>query len=419
MLSLQRIWCDQRGNAAIIFGLAVIPLLALGGGAVDLAYRGKVRSELQTAADTAAIAAARSVQQSGLQREDDADAVRADAEAKARQLLDAAFAHYGEPKPDAEILVTESGVRIAVRSDVKTSFLGVIGINKLNASGLAEVNLPPPVRIEIAMVLDYSGSMQTNNKYIRMTNAARSFIRKVRDDRGDRSKIGIVPFSEYVYATLPGGYIQGTPLADANTPTTACLLNRAYPYSASGEAPYAGAPESRWPRVTSTEPKCQEYPASNLMLRDLTDDFDGLDSALASMEPAGLTNIALASEMGWLMLTPDAPFDTAGPYSDIHLHKVMILLTDGMQTVEADGPSGETSTLAADDVTAELCQSAKSDGITIYTIAYDIEEQRIADLLLGCASDPGSYFDAAQSADIAGVFDSIYAQITESVWLSR
>lgn len=419
MRSLQRIWCDQRGNAAIIFGLAVIPLLALGGGAVDLAYRGKVRAELQAAADTAAIAAARTVQKSGLLRQDDEAAIRAEAEARARQLLDAAFAQYDEPKPNADIVVSETGVRIAIRSDVPTSFLGVIGINKLNASGLAEVNLPPPVRIEIAMVLDYSGSMHTNNKYVRMTNAARSFIRKVGDDRGDRSKIGIVPFSEYVYATLPGGYIRGTPPHAANTPTTACLLNRAYPYSASGEAPYAGAVDSRWPPVAATEPKCQAYAAGNLVVRDLSDNFDGLDQALASMQPAGLTNIALAAEMGWLMLTPDMPFDEAGPYSDMHLQKVMILLTDGMQTVKAEGPGGETSVLEADEVTAELCQSAKDEGITIYTIAYDISDQRIEDLLLGCASDPGSYFDASQAADIAGVFDSIYAQITESVWLSR
>ena len=155
-----------------------------------------------------------------------------------------------------------------------------------------------------------------------------------------------------------------------------------------------------------------------MTVRDLTSDFDALDNALAGMEPAGLTNIALAAEMGWHLLTPDAPFDTALPYSDMHVQKIMILLTDGMQTVSAEGPGG-TSTLAADDVTAEVCEGAKAEGVRIYTIAFDIDETRIQDLLRGCASSVGNYYDARESADIGGVFDSIFAQISESVWLSR
>jgi Flp pilus assembly protein TadG len=415
---IRNIWRDQGGNAAIIFGLAVIPLIALGGGAVDLAYRGKVRGELQAAADTAAIAAARTLQQAQLKSGAEWDVLKADAEARAAQLLDATFARY-DPKPTADIFVSEDTVRISLHNDVKTSFLGVIGINKLDAGGLAEVNVPDPVRVEVGMVLDYSGSMRDNDKYIRMTEAARNFIRKVRDDRGDRSKIGIVPFSEYVYATLPGGNIRGTPPAEINNPMAACLLNRAYPYSASGETPLQGTPESRWPQANPTDPKCQAYAAGNLMVRDLSNDFDGLDAALAVMQPAGLTNIALATEMGWQLLSPDLPFDAGRPYSDTKVEKILILLTDGMQTVKAEGPSGGVSTLAADEVTAENCVNAKAEGIDIYTIAFDIDEERIQNLLRGCATDPANYYDAREAADIAGVFDSIYDQISETVFLSR
>jgi Flp pilus assembly protein TadG len=413
------IWRDQRGNAAIIFGLAIIPLLALGGGAVDLAYRSKVRGELQSAADTAAIAAARSVQQSSSDEGEDWDERKAEAEGKATEMLDTAFVNLGAARPATNVEVTPETVRISLRSDVPTSFLGVIGINKLHASGLAEVKLPDPTLVEIALVLDYSGSMRDNDKYIRMTAAARNFVQKVGDDRADRSKIGIVPFSEYVYATLRGGYIRDTESGIVNTPTTACLLNRGYPYSASGETPLAGTPESRWPQADPASPKCQAYGAGDLKVRDLSNDFDALDSALAAMEPAGLTNIALAAEMGWHVLSPDMPFDTARPYSEVKVEKIMILLTDGMQTVKADGPTGENSTLAADDVTAEICTNAKAENIRIYSIAFDIDEERIANLLRGCASDAGNYYDARESADIAGVFDSIYEQISETVWLSK
>jgi hypothetical protein len=252
-----------------------------------------------------------------------------------------------------------------------------------------------------------------------MTAAARDFITKVATDRGDRSKVGIVPFSEYVHATVPGGMIRGTPAGDANTPMTTCLLNRDYPYSAGDSTPSSSIDASRWPQVELSDPKCQEYADGNLAVRDLTNDFTSLGDALSDMEPTGLTNIALASEMGFHMLAPNRPFETARDFSDAHLQKVLVLLTDGMQTVSAMGPSGDVSTLAADETTAEVCANAKAEGIRIFTIAYDINEERIRDLLSGCASSPASYFEPAGVAGIDDVFEEIYAQIAESAWLSR
>ena len=218
-------WRNQRGNTAVIFGLAVIPVLALGGGAVDFAQRARIKGEIQAAADTASLAAARIVQTRQLTRDsnwdDNWEEVRQNAETTARNLLTAAFKNIrAEGTPDYSIEITEELVIIHAHYDMKTSFLPVIGMNTLPAKTLAEVNLPEPILVEIALVLDYSGSMNDNGKYARMTAAAQQFIDKVSKDRGDRTKIGIVPFSEYVLATVPGGMIRGTPAVDANTPMT-------------------------------------------------------------------------------------------------------------------------------------------------------------------------------------------------------
>jgi hypothetical protein len=96
----------------------------------------------------------------------------------------------------------------------------------------------------------------------------------------------------------------------------------------------------------------------------------------------------------------------------------MILLTDGVQTVNAKGPTGGFSTLEADGATAQLCQNAAAAGVRIFTIAYDIKDERVRTLLAGCAGKNGGYHEA-QGDDISEVFDAIYAQISESVWLSR
>ncbi len=420
MRRIREFWLDQGGNAGMIFGLAIIPLLALGGGAVDLAYRSKVRGELQGAADTAAIAAARIVQVGERSGNSDWDSVSGDAEAKATELLDAALAQIRESAdPAVDVQVNGRTVRITAALDVKTSFLGVIGINSLPARAKAVVNLPEAVKVEIALVLDYSGSMRDNDKYVRMTSAARDFISRIEQDRPDSSKVGIVPFSEYVLASMPGSTLRGTSVADANTTKTVCLSNRDYPYSSTNETPYSAVEASRWPFRETTDAKCAAYQAGNLRLRDLTDDFAGLKGTLAAMSPVGLTNLTLGTELGWHMLSVGEPFDTARDAADANLRKILILLTDGVQTVSASGPAGATSTLAADDVTAELCAGAKEAGIRLFSIAYDVDDERVRTLLSGCASNPSSYFDARGVTDISGVFDAIYSQIAESVWLSQ
>lgn len=420
MQRLRSFLADQAGNTAVVFGLAAIPIVALGGGAVDLAHRADIRVEIQSATDAAALAAARIVQAAQAERDPDWDAVKAAAQDSANAMFRASITGIGE-SANAEPVVAIEGMAVTVFADVdvETSFLTLVGISSLNADAFAEVNLPALAMVEMALVLDYSGSMEDNDKYVRMTNAATTFIEKVGEARGERSRIGIVPFSEYVYATLRGGDIRGTGPAEANEDVAACLRNRDYPYSVTDETPYSGVEASLWPQADPSGPECQEYPQGGLQLHDLTDDFGALTGALATMRPVGLTNITLAAEMGWHILSANRPFETARDYSDSEVQKILILLTDGMQTVEAMGPGGDVSTLAADEATAELCQNAKDTGIRIFTIAYDLEEQRVHDLLSGCASGASSFFEAEDADDISDVFDGIYTQIAESMWLSR
>ena len=47
---------DRRGNVAIIFALAILPILAGVGSAIDYAVATKIRTQLQKAADSASLA---------------------------------------------------------------------------------------------------------------------------------------------------------------------------------------------------------------------------------------------------------------------------------------------------------------------------------------------------------------------------
>jgi Flp pilus assembly protein TadG len=212
---------DQRGNTAIIFAFAIAPLIALSGGAVDLSNRANINTEMQSAADTAALAAARTVQAAaGTERGDEVKwgKLKKEAERAAQDVFTAATGTLSGMKVQPKISVTKDTVTVSALTDVPTSFLGVIGIGKLKASALAEVGIPKPVKVEIALVLDYSGSMRENDKYIRMTKAAQEFIAKIGQQRSEDTKIGIVPFSEFVYATVLGRDVRESRQNLAGTP---------------------------------------------------------------------------------------------------------------------------------------------------------------------------------------------------------
>ena len=438
-----KFWSDQGGNTAVLFGLAIVPVIALSGGAVDFSQRADTRTKLQSAADSAALAAARAVQAGKESGGVKWGKLKKEAETIAANVFAATTAHIpGAPGRRPMIKVKRDSVTVNANSDVPTSFLGVLGISKLRAEVHAEVGIPDPVSVEIVLVLDYSKSMEQNDKYIRMTTAARTFVDRIAVERGQRTKIGIVPFSEYVYGEVRGAHVRGTQPAQSNKPVTACLANRDYPYSATADEPKKSVDASRWRAADPASAQCAAYPANSLMLHDLTSDFTALTGALSNMRPVGWTNIALAAEMGWHMLSPGEPFEalnypkagkSVGKDDDEEddnvivtssragdgVRKIMILLTDGVQTVSAMGPNGAVSTLAADEVTAELCANMKLEGIQTFSVAYDIEEMRVRDLLKGCASGSSAYHEAAGADDISKVFDTIFDQIVESVWLSR
>lgn len=419
MRGLRRLWADQRGNTAILFGLAVVPILALSGGALDFTQRGRIRTEIQSASDAAALAAARMLQEGQTADKVRWGKLKGQARKTARDVYDASVARSGAKKTAPDIFIDDEIVRVSADVAVPTSFLAVIGISSLPAKAMAEVEVPDPITVEIAFVLDYSGSMAKNEKYARMTTAATGFIQKVADTRAERTKIAVVPFSEFVYATVPAGNVQGTANKDAKTARTTCLKNRGYPYSATNDEPRSGVVESKWPEADPGGAECTPYAANSLKTLDLTSDFPAVTTALAGMRPTQLTNVALGAEMGWHVLSPGEPFDSARPYSDPLARKILILLTDGVQTVSAEGPGGSVSRVAADQTTAELCDRMTDAGIRVFTVAYDIMEERVRDLLSGCASEKANYHEAQGADDVSRVFESIYGQITESVWLRK
>ncbi len=138
------------------------------------------------------------------------------------------------------------------------------------------------------------------------------------------------------------------------------------------------------------------------------------------MTPYAWTHIALGVEFGFHMLSDSEVFEGGVSYDDEETQKFMVVLTDGAQTEPAFGP-GSTRTVAQGEANLEaLCTNAKAAGITMITIAYDLDDNATTTRLRNCASDPDeNFFVATNAAAVAGAFESIKTLITAQVFISK
>ena len=136
---------------------------------------------------------------------------------------------------------------------------------------------------------------------------------------------------------------------------------------------------------------------------------------------------------GWHTLTPNAPFGDGVAYGTPNTSKIVVLLTDGMNTETNSGnPNasyysglgyiwqgrmGLTVNSTAAQVQAAmdarqtlLCNNMKAQGIVIYTVQIDTPGTAPA-ALSGCATDPSKFYDVADVSNLPAAFASIAGSI--------
>jgi Mg-chelatase subunit ChlD len=275
---------------------------------------------------------------------------------------------------------------------------------------------------EVALVLDYSGSMNGKGKYQAMRDAAIGMIDTLTEEgkKTDHVKFGLVPFSHHVYLSLPGEYvINETP----GTTWTNCTQDRKYPYNVQDTAPDPANADTLWGMEAgggggAYEP-CGPYVTNNLVVAPLTNDATAVKTQLANMTPHNLTHIALGTEFGWALLSPDAPFTEGADYEDENTEKYLVMLTDGVQTEKAWG-AGKTHTVPNGETNLEeMCTNIKAEGITIITIAFDLNDTWTEDRLKNCASSPDDFHIADNNDQLAQVFENIAGKLRKMVRISK
>lgn len=362
----RRLLRDEGGAVAIMLTLSLIPLSIAAIGAVDLERGLSARTQLQDALDAAALAALK-------------------ASANDANLLQstgaAAFAQNLGPSPDLKVVAGPTfvyGDQGKVLADATASVDTIIASwvigHPLNVAAHAEI-VRSDVKLEIALVLDNSGSMADNNKIGDLKIGATDFLNIMQTastQRGDPNSvlISLVPFSQTVRVdpsnqgakwldTKGQNSINGEIFSDPKTNrfdlfaklgTTwaGCLESRKQPFDVQDDAakgkdklftPYfwpddydGSAVNSYLPDASTADWKTRErnvakYVATTglstsrgpnkdctmLPIRPLTNDFATLRSDVTKLAPTTDTNISMGLVWGWHTISPNGPFANSGP----------------------------------------------------------------------------------------------------------
>lgn len=189
---LRRLCSDRRGVVAMITALAVIPIFAAIGIAVDGGRGYMLRSKLSYAVDAAGLAGGRSFE-TNLREED----VVMFFEANFPPGYMGSVLEGGEP--DVTFDETANTITIEATATIPTHLMNVAGVEEITVSARTVIQRHLP-GMELALVMDNTGSMRGGGKIGAMKDAATALINILYGEREtvDNFWVGLVPYSATV-----------------------------------------------------------------------------------------------------------------------------------------------------------------------------------------------------------------------------
>jgi len=459
----RRWWRDEAGSTAVPVAIVLMLLLACGAFALDYTRASGAREALQEALDAATLKAAKGIDDTKVQN----DGVQyLTANIEGQQAL---------TKVSSTFTVSQTAVIGKATAEVEPFFLGVPMKGPYKVSAQTEVKRAINSSLEVALVLDTTGSM-AGTKIATLKMAAANLVNKITSQPKADVKIAVMPFAQYVnigvsrrnesWANVPADWSKQVPAScktitsktTCDTQTYSCTkYNDGVPYQATCsksvnckttpvdppqttcKAAYTethkfsgciGSPP--YPKnVTDTDPY-RLYPGyldttCGSEITPLTANEATVNTAITALKATGETYVPAGLAWGFNALSSPKPlieakaYDLKGP--NVQPRKVLVLMTDGENTLvmrASDGRHVAPSSTAklADDYTAELCTNIKAQNIEVFAVAFAVGNGKAKKLIEDCATDKDHYFDAADSSALLEAFDRI-AQALQSLYIAR
>lgn len=414
---------DDRGGVAIIFAASLVILMIMIGLAVDNARYQNVASRMQQALDGASLAAAKLLA--------DPDLPDSVIEERAKAYFAAARETFGvELKSASPLAITidraASSVQVKGKVEVPSYFGGFTGLSSIRVLNQESKVVYDITNVELAMVLDITGSMNSKNKLNDLKTAAKDVIDTLFDGAlsDGNIRIALAPYAAAVNAGSLANVVSVLPASTscykpcwycsevctdaAGTLSDTCVLERTGGSAYTDAAPSGAA---KLPNVSSLASTPSEYscPAPNVVpLADRTH-RDDLKNAIDSYSADGRTAGHIGIAWGLYLLSPNwtdvLPAESAPRPYDKSVQKTMIVMTDGEFNTAYTGASDQAAESYA--YFDNLCATAKANDINIYTVGFDLNAPEALAHLESCATTPAQFYDAKTGAQLKDAFKDI------------
>jgi Flp pilus assembly protein TadG len=410
---------SERGHVALTFALVLVPIVGFVGTAVDYSRGNAAKSAMQTAVDSTALMLSKEAN----------NLTSAQLNERAAQVFTALF-----NRPDVSGLTVTPNfsnpnggsykLTVSVHGNVETSFTKVLGQQSLTIDASSQV-VWGMKKIELALALDNTGSMDSSNKMKELKKAVKNLLQTLKSaaKKDEDVKVAIIPFAQQVNvgtSNVNASWLSWTDWEEKNgtcsnddyetksscqankktwTPKSrsswnGCVMDRDQDYDVLDTTPTTSIKSTLFP--TEQASSC---PTSLLPLMPLFSNHGTLVNKVDAMDPTGMTNVTIGLSWAWHALTANAPLTQGLPPTD-EIDKVIILLTDGENTRNR----WTSSSSQIDARTKKVCDNVKAAGIKLYTVRV-IEGN--ASLLKQCASKSDMYFNVTSASQLDGVFSTI------------
>ena len=440
---MRRFWSDRKGNVAILFALAMIPVMGAMGVAVDYSFANALRTNMQKSLDSAGLALSKMMPLT----QDQLNTL-------GNQFF---LANFGTPPPfltlaTQPVTITPSTGRLdlSVTGTYKPELAGILRI-----FGGGDPNFPIGTttqvvwglgKVEVVLALDNTGSMSSNNKLTELKKAAHKLIEILKNaasNPGD-AKVAIVPFGVHVkldsatymnsnllrwdtnvgecsrsqYLTKTSCQSNGWTWTSATTSNwTGCIADRDKDtnlnYDVNDTTPNATTDNTKFPRTVGCGSLATVMPLNYNWGTNSNGNSDQttLHGKINAMQAVGNTNVTIGLAWAWHMLSSTQMFTEGAVYGSADLQKYIILLTDGNNTEnrfsQTESSINARTSAACDNIKA-LKDANGKPYIKIYTIRVINGN---AALLQGCATDLSMYYDVQNADQLTIVFNAIGSQI--------
>jgi Flp pilus assembly protein TadG len=422
---------DHRGNVAVIFAVALVPLLGFVGAAVDYSRANATRSSMQVAMDSATLMVSKDLSA-------DPTLTAAQVTAKATAYFNALYTNTnaGAITLTANFTTnTQNGstVTITGTGTVATNFMKMVGYPKLGI-GTASTTTWGSTRMRVAIALDVTGSMAQSNKMTSMQSAAKNLIDTLQATArtADDVYVSIIPFAQMVNVgttnkaatwlrwtewdaangtSVCNSYSRGQCTSSTWTPANhntwnGCVTDRDQPYDTTSDAPSSDTtkyPANQY-NVCPAQilPMTSAYSSSNVTT---------IKNKIASLSPNGGTNQAIGMAWAWQTLQLGDPMNTPAKDANYKYTDALIILSDGLNTIDRWYGNGSDPSPEVDARQKLLCDNIKASStstnpIVIYTIQVNTGGDAESAVLKYCANS-GNFFSTTTATGIQAAFTAI------------